>query len=92
MRRHLYNLLVSTVMFVFIIGGIYLCVWHMLVGGIVDIINQVKAPSTDGEKVAIGILKIIFCEIPLVLGIFLSSIVSSAYISKPRNFYSRNWR
>jgi hypothetical protein len=51
---------------------VYLALWVMLVGGIVDIIDQIKAPTTDSQVVAIGIVKIIFCEMPFVLLYFFA--------------------
>jgi hypothetical protein len=38
--------------------GVYTGFWVMLVGGIIDIIDVFKAPTTDGGVVAIALLKI----------------------------------
>jgi hypothetical protein len=58
-----------------LVGGVYLGIWEMLVGGIIDIINQVKAPSTDAGTVAWAIVKIIFFELPIVVGFWLGIIL-----------------
>lgn len=54
-----------------LIGGflIWVGIWLMLVGGIVGIIDQVKAPQTDSMSVALSIVKILFCEVPVVIGV-----------------------
>jgi hypothetical protein len=39
--------------------GIYVGLWVCFIGGIVDIINQVKATDTDALTVAWGIAKIV---------------------------------
>ena len=38
--------------------GVYTGFWVMFVGGIIDIIDVFKAPTTDGGVVAIALLKI----------------------------------
>lgn len=38
--------------------GVYTGFWVMFVGGIIDIIDVFKAPTTDGGLVAIALLKI----------------------------------
>lgn len=48
-------------MIIAIIGialGLYTGFWVMFVGGIIDIIDVFKAPTTDGGIVAIALLKI----------------------------------
>ena len=44
-----------------IAGGIYVGFWLMFVGGISQIINSIN--PVDGLGIAIGIAKIVFCEI-----------------------------
>ena len=44
-----------------IAGGIYVGFWLMFVGGISQIINSIN--PVNGLGIAIGIAKIIFCEI-----------------------------
>ena len=45
-----------------VIIGLYLGVWVMFVGGIIDLINQFKAPELNAMRVAIGIVKIVFAN------------------------------
>lgn len=40
--------------------GVYLGLYVCFIGGIVDIINEVKAPMTDAGNVAWAIAKIVF--------------------------------
>jgi hypothetical protein len=64
-----------------IVGAVYLGVWVMFIGGIVDIIEQVKAPEVSAWAVAGGIAKIIFCELAAIIawigffvgGLFMTS-------------------
>ena len=44
-----------------IAGGIYVGFWLMFVGGISQIINSIN--PVDGLGIAIGIAKVVFCEI-----------------------------
>jgi hypothetical protein len=42
--------------------GIYCGLWWAFIGGIVAIIEQVKAPEVDAMAVAIGIARILFAS------------------------------
>lgn len=56
--------------------GIYVGVWLMLVGGISQIINSIN--PVNGFGIAIGIAKIVFCEVGGViawLGIVIGSYI-----------------
>lgn len=44
-----------------IILGIYVGIWLMLVGGIMQIVNSIN--PINGLGIALGILRIIFCEV-----------------------------
>jgi len=46
--------------FVGIIVGLYVGVWWAFIGGIIQIINAVKATPVEAMPVAIGIAKIVF--------------------------------
>lgn len=58
--------------------GIYFGVWVMLIGGIVQIIDGAKMNPTNATMIAIGIVKCIFFELPIGLGIFFGYITASA--------------
>jgi hypothetical protein len=51
-------------------GGVYVGIWECLVSGIVTLIDQFKAPTPDSGAVAWAIVKIIFFELPLAIGIW----------------------
>lgn len=51
--------------------GLYISIWIMLIGGIVDIVNQIKAPETNSLIIARGVANIVLFEIPIVGGIFV---------------------
>lgn len=51
-----------------ILSGIYLSIWVLLVGGLVDIINQIKSNGpVDAFTIACGVVKLIFFEAPLFI-------------------------
>ena len=41
--------------------GIYVGLWLMFIGGIVDIVNAIN--PLNGLQIALGICKIVFCEV-----------------------------
>ena len=43
--------------------GLYLGVWVCFIGGIVDIIDQIKAPELSAMAVAWGVVKIVFASL-----------------------------
>lgn len=43
-----------------IIGGVYVGFWLCFIGGIVQIINEVKSADTNAMVVALGVAKIVF--------------------------------
>lgn len=43
-----------------IVGGIYVGFWLCFIGGIVQIINEVKSADTNAMIVALGVAKIVF--------------------------------
>ena len=45
-----------------IIVGIYLGLWWAFIGGIVSVIEQIRAPHLDATTVALGIVRIIFAS------------------------------
>lgn len=40
--------------------GLYAGVWWAFIGGIVDILNEVRAPELSSINVAIGVAKVVF--------------------------------
>lgn len=54
-----------------IIAGVYVGLWEFFIGGIVDIIDGAKCEPTCASSIAIGIVKIVFFEIPIVIGTVL---------------------
>jgi len=43
--------------------GLYLGVWVMFIGGIIDIIDQIKAPELSAMAVAWGVVKVVFASL-----------------------------
>lgn len=57
--------------FLCIIAGLYVGLWEFLIGGIVNIIDGAKCEPTCASSIAIGIVKIILFELPIVIGTVL---------------------
>jgi len=43
-----------------IVVGLYMGIWWAFIGGIVDVINQIKAEEVSAIGVAVGIAKVFF--------------------------------
>jgi hypothetical protein len=43
-----------------VVAGLYVGVWWAFIGGIVDIINEIKSVEVTALNVAIGIAKVLF--------------------------------
>lgn len=56
--------------------SIYFGLVEMLVGGIVDIINQIKAEVTDSHTTALAIVKILCFELPIAIGMMAGTFIS----------------
>ena len=54
-----------------VVLGVYIGVWLLFIGGIVDIIEAIKAVPVDSFKFAFGIVKFLFAPIGWLI-IFLS--------------------
>lgn len=70
------NLIGNLIIIASIILGIWLTIWVMLAGGIMQIVDGVQAGI--GSDVAWGIVKIIFCEIgmiPMWIGCFIGGLI-----------------
>lgn len=67
--------------------GIYVGVWVCLVGGIVDIVNEVNTQiqasgPLDAMNIAIGVLKIMFAGVIGMASAFVLIIPGSALLTK----------
>lgn len=43
--------------------GLYAGVWWALIGGIVDVITEIRAPELSALNVAIGVAKVLLCGV-----------------------------
>lgn len=61
-----------------VLGGLYLGIWVMLIGGIAQAVNGIIADPIDGIAIGVGIAKFIFCELgvalPMLVGIPIGSL------------------
>lgn len=76
----MFNKLIGVLVIAFglalIFGGIWAGIWWCLVLGIVDIIDQIKAEQTDAFVIALAIVRIIFFELPIVVGVWAGVFVT----------------
>lgn len=76
--------------------GVYFGLWVCLVGGIVDAINQFKIEQTDPYTIALCIVRIVFFEIPIVLGFWIGTILAafgfSIMFDRPKHVVQRYHR
>lgn len=49
-----------TLIIVGIVAGLYFGVWWAFIGGIVQVIEQIRAPELSAMVIAVGIAKIVF--------------------------------
>ncbi len=62
------------------VGAGWLGVWILFIGGIVDIIDAIKAVDTDAMALAIGVAKIVFAA-PIGWGAFtLGALIGNCFI------------
>ncbi len=57
-----------------ILLGLYVGIWLMFIGGIVQVVNGIN--PLNGMQIALGICKIVFCETACVIPIIGISIAS----------------
>lgn len=77
----------KTVMFVIgvilfivaIAAGFYVGFWVMFVGGIMDIINAIKAPVTEASAIGWGVLKMIFASGVGAITFWIGAAISSIF-------------
>ncbi len=73
----LMGLIVILVGVAVLLAGLYLGIWVMFIGGIVDIVNQCKSEVTDGLVIGKAIAKIVFCGLVNYLAILAGGFVIS---------------
>lgn len=62
------------------IGAGWLGIWIMFIGGIVDIIDAIKAADTDAMTVAIGVAKIVLAAPVGWCAFVVGSLLGSCFI------------
>ena len=65
----------------FAAAGCYVGFYLMLAGGIIDVINQIKAPEIDASIMTFGLLRALFFELPVALGIGFGMMVAGIGIT-----------
>lgn len=67
-----------------ILLGLYVGLWLMLIGGIVGIVEQIKAPEIDAMKLALNIVKIPFAGFVGTVSAFVLIIPGMAFITSQK--------
>lgn len=65
-----------------ILGGLYVGFWVMFVGGIVDIIDAIKAPVTSMSAVGWGLIKILLASFIGGITFWAGAIISSIFLNQ----------
>jgi hypothetical protein len=75
-----------------ILLGLYTGLKVMFIGGIIDVVEQIKATNLDGSALAVGIVKILFAGVVgwviFYISIFIAAIVN-VDLKKKRKKHSR---
>lgn len=65
---HLVNLVLLGLALLCLGLGVYVGAWEWFIGGIIDVVEAVKMDDVPAGMVAIGIAKVVFFEIPIIIG------------------------
>jgi hypothetical protein len=70
-----------------IVAGFYFGIWWCFILGIAEAFNAVKSPQNiQGIDVALIICRIIFCEVPVGLGLFIGGIINGCGLACFKKF------
>ena len=75
-------LLTAAVLLAIFGAAVYFDIWLMTIGGIVEIVNGVKADPTNDSQVTWGLLKVMFSGIGLIVAIVLGTALTAAIYGK----------
>ena len=64
-----------------IVGGLYVGIWLMLIGGIVDVINAAQTTPVPAVDVGIGVVKVLFAGLVGWLSGILPIIFGAAVVA-----------
>lgn len=64
------------------IGGLYIGIRYMFVGGIIDVVTSYKMDSPDAWLIAWGVAKIFFTSLPISIGYLIALFLCMVVISK----------
>lgn len=64
-----------------ILYGLWLCFYDMFYGGIIQIINGIQS-NCEAVAIAIGICKIVFCEIGFVIPFLIGILIGAWFLDK----------
>ena len=67
-------IIVSIISILIVIFGAYVAGWVMFVGGIVDVIDQIRAEEMESIKIAVGIARIVFCGFTFAVFVAIANI------------------
>lgn len=61
--------------------GIYVGFWLMFVGGLMEIIEAIKAPVTLASEIGFGVLKIMFAGFTGAVTFYVCAFIAGAFIA-----------
>lgn len=77
MKQKIINNSIGFAGLVLIVFAVYLGLWVCFIGGIVDVINEIKAPVTTSGGVAWGIFKVVITGIVTAIGVIAGGALSA---------------
>jgi hypothetical protein len=64
-----------------IAAGIYVGFWVMLVGGLLEIIDAIKAPVTSASEIGFGLLRMIFSSAVGAITFWVCTAISAGFFA-----------
>lgn len=74
------NLIGIIIIIAAIVFGIWAGVWWAFIGGIVDVIDGIKATPVEAMSIAIGIAKVWFAAVIGGIAFWIGAVIGAAFI------------
>ena len=83
-KQDIYNILGIVIIITGICASIYLGLWILFVGGILDIVNAVRAPILIGSDIGFGVIKMIVAVFVGTICGWLSVLAGAVFLDKAK--------
>ena len=82
MKRILFIAMGLVLMILGLAAGLYFGLWWAFIGGIVSVIQGIRAPELDAFAIAFGITRVIFASFIGCMTFYVGAILGGAFIQK----------